>query len=49
MAKIKKYVISETGEFPAQYMVLRSDNDGIYRPVLVLILIQKMQNVSAGK
>ena len=33
MAKIKKYVISETGEFPAQYMVLRSDNDGIYRPV----------------
>ena len=33
MAKIKKYVISETGEFPAQYMVLRSDDDGIYRPI----------------
>ena len=28
-----KYVISETGEFPAQYKVLRLDDDGIYRPV----------------
>jgi len=32
MAK-KQYVISETGEFPAQYMVLRLDDDGIYRPI----------------
>ena len=29
----KKYVISETGEFPPQYKVLRLDDDGIYRPV----------------
>ena len=29
----KEYVISETGEFPAQYKVLRLDEDGIYRPV----------------
>ena len=29
----KKYVISETGEFPAQFMVLKLDNDGIYRPI----------------
>lgn len=29
----KKYVISETGEFPAQYKVLKLDEDGIYRPV----------------
>lgn len=29
----KKYVISETGEFPAQYKVLHLDEDGIYRPV----------------
>ena len=29
----KQYVISETGEFPAQYMVLRLDDDGIYRPI----------------
>ena len=29
----KKYVISETGEFPAQYKVLHLDADGIYRPV----------------
>jgi len=28
-----KYVISETGEFPAHYKVLRLDDDGIYRPV----------------
>ena len=33
MAKIKKYVISETGELPPQYKVLRLDEDGIYRPV----------------
>jgi len=32
MAK-KQYVISETGEFPAQYKVLKLDDDGIYRPV----------------
>ena len=30
---MSNYVISETGEFPAQYMVLRSDDDGIYRPI----------------
>jgi len=29
----KKFVISETGEFPAQYKVLRLDEDGIYRPI----------------
>jgi len=29
----KNYVISETGEFPAQYKVLHLDADGIYRPV----------------
>ena len=29
----KKYVISETGEFPPQYKVLVLDDDGIYRPV----------------
>ena len=29
----KKYVISETGEFPPQYKVLGLDDDGIYRPV----------------
>ena len=29
----KKYVISETGEFPAQYKVLKLDTDGIYRPI----------------
>ena len=33
MAKSKDYVISETGEFPAQYKVLHLDEDGIYRPV----------------
>ena len=33
MAKNKNYVISETGEFPAQYKVLHLDEDGIYRPV----------------
>ena len=33
MAKSKNYVISETGEFPAQYKVLHLDEDGIYRPV----------------
>ena len=29
----KQYVVSETGEFPAQYKVLVLDEDGIYRPV----------------
>jgi hypothetical protein len=29
----KKYVISETGEFPPQYKVLGLDDDGVYRPV----------------
>jgi hypothetical protein len=29
----KQYVISETGEFPPQYKVLKLDDDGIYRPV----------------
>jgi hypothetical protein len=29
----KQFVISETGEFPAQYKVLRLDEDGIYRPI----------------
>ena len=29
----KNYVISETGEFPAQYKVLKLDEDGIYRPI----------------
>jgi len=29
----KNYVISETGEFPAQYKVLKLDTDGIYRPI----------------
>jgi len=29
----KKYVISETGEFPSQYKVLKLDEDGIYRPI----------------
>ena len=29
----KNYVISETGEFPAQYKVLHLGEDGIYRPV----------------
>ena len=29
----KKYVISETGEFPAQYKVLHLNEDGIYRPI----------------
>ena len=33
MAKTKDYVISETGEFPAQYKFLHLDEDGIYRPV----------------
>ena len=33
MEKNKNYVISETGEFPAQYKVLHLDEDGIYRPV----------------
>ena len=33
MAKTKDYVISETGEFPAQYKVLKLDTDGIYRPI----------------
>lgn len=33
MAKSKNYVISETGEFPAQYKVLHLNEDGIYRPV----------------
>ena len=33
MAKTKNYVISETGEFPAQYKVLKLDTDGIYRPI----------------
>ena len=32
MAK-KEYVISETGEFPPQYKVLRLGEDGIYVPV----------------
>jgi hypothetical protein len=31
--KNKDYVISETGEFPAQYMVLKLDDDGIFRPI----------------
>ena len=35
MAKIKNYVISETGEFPPQYKVLHLDEDGIYRPIFV--------------
>ena len=26
----KQYVVSETGEFPAQYKVLVLDEDGIY-------------------
>jgi hypothetical protein len=30
---IKKFVISETGQFPAEYKVLRLDEDGIYRPI----------------
>ena len=30
---IKQYVISETGQFPAQYKVLKLDEDGIYKPV----------------
>ena len=29
----KEYVISETGEFPAQYKVLKLEKNGIYRPV----------------
>jgi len=29
----KQYVISETGQFPAQYKVLKLDEDGIYKPV----------------
>ena len=29
----KKYVISETGEFPSQYKVLHLSEDGIYRPI----------------
>ena len=29
----KQYVISETGEFPAQYKVLKLEKNGIYRPV----------------
>ena len=29
----KQYVVSEPGEFPAQYKVLVLDEDGIYRPV----------------
>ena len=33
MAKIKNYIISETGEFPPQYKVLHLDEDGIYRPI----------------
>jgi len=33
MAKTKDYVISETGEFPAQYKVLKLDTDGIYRHI----------------
>ena len=30
---IKQFVISETGQFPAEYKVLRLDEDGIYRPI----------------
>ena len=33
MAKIKDYIISETGEFPPQYKVLHREEDGIWRPV----------------
>jgi len=33
MAKVKNYIISETGEFPPQYKVLHLEEDGIYRPV----------------
>ena len=33
MAKIKDYIISETGEFPPQYKVLHLEEDGIWRPV----------------
>ena len=33
MAKVKNYIISETGEFPPQYKVLHLDEDGIYRPI----------------
>tara|TARA_B100000242_G_scaffold101573_1_gene69952 strand:+ start:225 stop:539 length:315 start_codon:yes stop_codon:yes gene_type:complete len=33
MAKIKDYIISETGEFPPQYKVLHIEEDGIWRPV----------------
>jgi len=29
----KQYVISETGQFPAEYKVLKLDEDGIYKPV----------------
>tara|TARA_R100001163_G_scaffold14576_1_gene13279 strand:+ start:583 stop:906 length:324 start_codon:yes stop_codon:yes gene_type:complete len=29
----KQYVISETGEFPPQYKVLKIGEDGIYTPV----------------
>jgi len=29
----KQYVISETGEFPPQYKVLKLDDDGIYKSV----------------
>ena len=29
----KQFVISETGQFPAEYKVLRLDEDGIYRPI----------------
>jgi|TARA_R100001082_G_scaffold103028_1_gene73462 hypothetical protein len=29
----KQYVISETGEFPAQYKVLKLGENGIYTPV----------------
>ena len=28
-----QHVISETGEFPAQYKVLKLDEDGIYKPI----------------
>ena len=31
----KQFVISETGQFPAQYKVLRLDEDGIYKGQLV--------------
>ena len=33
MAKSKDYVISETGEFPPQYKVLETSDDGIWKPI----------------